>query len=66
MHFVATPYNKNLTRDPSVPKSHTGAQIKTILRGALKDLRVKPKSNKTSSYIEDHSEDILTREQSVP
>ena len=38
----------------------------TILRGALKDFRVKPKSNKTSSYIEDHSEDILTRDLSVP
>ena len=37
----------------------------TILRGAFKDFRVYPKSNKTSSYIEDHSGDIPTRDKSV-
>ena len=37
----------------------------TTLRGALNDLRVLPKSNKTSSYIDDHSEDNLTRDPSM-
>ena len=34
-------------------------QEHNILCGVLKDCRVLPKSNKTSSYIDDHSEDSL-------
>ena len=73
MHFVATQFEKKILQEVQVCLDRTQEHnIRllivqyTIFRGALKDFRMLPKSNKTSSYIKDHSGDILTRYPSVP
>ena len=70
MHFLATQYEKKILQEAQVCLNRTQEHknqtaddaIFYLAKGFEGVSRLLPKSNKTSSYIQDHSKDSLTRD----